>query len=125
MKDGCTGVPCECDECINIRLKEHAESPLAGSAPDAEKDQEATREMTLPEDAKTDAQPVKPMTLREAKRLASARLRDPNTDVKSVARLIGFLSKHGWKKRNPRKREQTVNDLVQELEAQKRKERVQ
>lgn len=69
-------------------------------------------------DAKPDA--PKPMTLREAKRLASARLRDPNTDAKSVARLLCFMSKYGWKRRNPRK-QRTVNDLVKDLEAQGRR----
>jgi hypothetical protein len=65
---------------------------------------------------------AKPMTLREAKKLVSARLRDPKTDAKSVVRLVGFMSKYGWKRRSSRKR--TVQDVVQDMEARARKERV-
>ena len=82
------------------------------------------RGAAMPEDAKTDAQAPKPMTLREVKQLVSARLRDPKTDTKSVTRLLSFMAKYGFKRRKPRNARQTVNDLVQDLEARDRKARV-
>jgi hypothetical protein len=71
-------------------------------------------------EAKTDAQTCRPMTLREAKQLASARLRDPKTSAENVLKFLEFMEKYGWRRR----RKPTVDDFVGALEAQ-RKARLQ
>ena len=73
---------------------------------------------------------VRVVTLREAKRLISQRLRDPRTDSKSFTHLLVLLAEwHRWK-RTPRRKEaahlgdEDINKLVLELEREQRLKRV-
>ena len=76
---------------------------------------------------------VRVVTIREAKRLISQRLRDPRTDSKSVTHLLVLLAKwHSWK-RKPRRREEMaqvpigdpdIHKLVLEIEREERLKRV-
>jgi len=76
---------------------------------------------------------VRVVTLREAKRLISQRLRDPRTDSKSFTHLLVLLAKwHTWK-RKPRREEveqvpiggdPDIHKLVLQLEREQRLRRV-
>lgn len=63
------------------------------------------------------------INLREAKKLISLRLRDPQTDAKSFTRLMAIMSKlAGWKRKPRRVRSESddVNAMVLQLERQQK-----
>jgi hypothetical protein len=67
-----------------------------------------------------------PVNLREAKKLITLRLRDPQTDTRSFTRLMSIYGKlnPGWKRKSRRiENESGVDDMVLQLERQQRLKR--